>query len=166
MSELPEPLTSCTTTGSLAQAWEAFWFTPTDSQPLAAVRFAAGIIGMLACGTYAADLTEWFGPAGLLPAETVAAWRSPLALSLFDACGSVASLWAAFVLLAVLFGLLAIGLLTPVVTPLAAIGWSAVCTDTSPPGAGGHRCARVWGPTNQTGECCNVRPRGAEFPRW
>lgn len=126
MSELPEPLTSRTTTGSLAQAWEAFWFTPTDSRPLAAVRFAAGIIGMLACGTYAADLTEWFGPAGLLPAETVAAWRSPLALSLFDACGSVTSLWAAFVLLAVLFGLLAIGLLTPVVTPLAAIGWSAL----------------------------------------
>ena len=102
MSELPEPLTSRTTTGSLAQAWEAFWFTPTDSRPLAAVRFAAGIIGMLACGTYAADLTDWFGPAGLLPAETVAAWRSPLAFSVFDACGSVASLWAAFVLLAVL----------------------------------------------------------------
>jgi hypothetical protein len=111
---------------SLARTWEAFWFTPADSRPLAMVRFAAGGIGLLACGTYAADLTDWFGPAGLLPAETVAAWRSPLAFSVFDGCGSVTSLWVLYVLLAVLFGLLTIGLLTPVVTLLAAIGWSAL----------------------------------------
>jgi len=111
---------------SIGQTWEAFWFTPADSRPLAAVRVAAGTIGLLACGSYAADLTGWFGPEGLLPVETVAAWRSPLAFSLFDACGSPAALWAAFLLLAILFGLSAIGLLTPIVTLLAAIGWSAL----------------------------------------
>ncbi len=112
--------------GSVAQTWQAFWFTPADSRPLAALRVAAGTIGLLACGSYAADLTDWFGPEGLLPVETVAAWRSPLAFSLFDVCTTAASLWAAFLMLAVLFGMLAIGLLTPVVTLLAAISWSAL----------------------------------------
>ncbi len=126
MSQTPTPVAPDGAASSLVRTWEAFWFTPAASQPLAAVRFATGIIGLLACATYAADLTDWFGPDGLLPAETVAAWRSPLAFSLFDACASVSSLWTAFVLLAVLFGLLTIGLLTPVVTLLAAIGWSAL----------------------------------------
>lgn len=126
MSEIPEPLPGRDRGSSLGQTWEAFWFTPADSRPLAAVRVSAGTIGLLACGTYAADLTGWFGPAGLLPAETVAAWRSPLACSLVDACTTEASLWVAFVLLAIFFGLLAIGLLTPVVTLLAAVGLSAL----------------------------------------
>ena len=126
MSQTADPPVSPQAAGSLGRTWEAFWFTPADSRPLAAVRVAAGTIGLLACGSYAADLAGWFGPGGLLPVETVAAWRSPLAFSLFDACTSVTALWAAFVLLAALFGMLAIGLLTPVAALLAAVGWAAL----------------------------------------
>ena len=108
---------------AIGRTWEAFWFTPADSRPLAAVRLAAGILGLLAGATYAQDLTTWFGPDGLLPVETVAAWRAPAAVSLFDVCGSTVAVWSAFTGLMLLFGLLAIGLLTPVVSVLAAVGW-------------------------------------------
>jgi len=108
---------------AIGRTWEAFWFTPADSRPLAAVRLAAGILGLLAGATYAQDLTTWFGPDGPLPVETVAAWRAPAAVSLFDVCGSTVAVWSAFTGLMLLFGLLAIGLLTPVVSVLAAVGW-------------------------------------------
>lgn len=126
MSQLPADPPASPPAAAIGRTWEAFWFTPADSRPLAVVRMVVGTIGLLACGSYAADLTGWFGPGGLLPVETVARWRNPLAFSLFDNCTTTTSLWAGFTVLVVLFGLLTVGLLTPVVTLLAAVGWSAL----------------------------------------
>jgi len=112
-----------TALAAIGRTWEAFWFTPADSRPLAVVRMAAGILGLLAGATYTQDLITWFGSDGLLPVETVVAWRAPAAVSLFDVCGTTVAVWSAFIGLMVLFGLLAIGLLTPVVSVLAALGW-------------------------------------------
>jgi hypothetical protein len=115
-----------TAADSLASTWEGFWFPPADSRPLALVRIVAGVLGLLACGTYGFDLVVWFGPDGLLPIETVASWRAPAAMSLFDACETTLALRLAFAGVMLLFGLLAIGLLTPVVAVLAAVGWASL----------------------------------------
>lgn len=111
---------------SLAATWETYWFTPAGSRPLGLVRIMAGVLGLLACATYWVDLTTWFGPGGLLPIETVASWRSSAGVSFFDMCESTLALQLAFAAVVVLFGLLTIGLLTPVVAVLAAVAWASL----------------------------------------
>ena len=74
-------------TGGIAavgDAWNRFWFSPADSQPLSLVRIGAAAIALAAWWSYAADLQAWFGPAGVLPADTVREWRPPTGFSLFD----------------------------------------------------------------------------------
>jgi hypothetical protein len=115
-----------TVADSLAATWEAYWFTPVGSRPLAIVRIVAGVLGLLASATYGFDLVVWFGPDGLLPIETVASWRAPAAMSLFDVCETTLALRLAFTGVMLLFGLLAIGLLTPVVAVLAAVSWASL----------------------------------------
>ena len=65
--------------------WNRFWFTPADARPLAVVRIVAAAVGLALWWSYAADVTAWFAPHGMLPVETVRQWRSPMAFSLYDA---------------------------------------------------------------------------------
>jgi hypothetical protein len=41
---------------AVGDAWLAFWFTPADPRPLAAVRMLTGLLGLALAGSYAADL--------------------------------------------------------------------------------------------------------------
>ncbi len=113
-------------TGVLEQTWENYWFRPASSRSLAIVRIVTGILGLLLCATYGTDLSEWFGPQGWLPIDSVVTWRSSFSCSIFDGCERNIDLLVAFYALVVLFASLAIGLMTPVTSLLAALGWASL----------------------------------------
>jgi len=115
-----------TTASGIGDTWMQFWFTPTDSRPLAIVRIATSLLGLLLLWSYADDLPAWFGPKGTLPRDAVAAWRSPFGLSFFDFAISTASFRVLFAVLAGVFGLLLVGLLTPVAAIAAAVLWASL----------------------------------------
>ena len=73
-------------TGVLEQTWENYWFRPASSRSLAVVRIVTGILGLLLCATYGTDLSDWFGPQGWLPVDSIVTWRSSFACSIFDLC--------------------------------------------------------------------------------
>jgi len=112
--------------GALEQAWESYWFLPAGSRSLAVVRVMTGVLGLLLCATYGTDISGWFGPRGWLPIDSVTAWRSFFAYSIFDACETNTHLLVAFYSLVSLFVLLAIGFLTPITSLLAALGWASL----------------------------------------
>ena len=113
-------------TGVLEQTWENYWFQPASSSSLAVVRIVTGILGLLLCATYGTDLSDWFGPQGWLPIDSVVTWRSSFACSVFDVCKTTADLFFAFYGLVFLFTLLTIGFMTPVTSLLAALGWASL----------------------------------------
>jgi hypothetical protein len=111
---------------AMGDVWQRFWFSSADSWPLALVRIGAAAIALALWWSYAADLQAWFGPAGILPADTVRQWRSPYAFSLFDWAASSASLAAVFGATGVVFACLLLGVGTPVVAVLAAVLWASL----------------------------------------
>jgi hypothetical protein len=106
--------------------WMRFWFTPTSSRQLAVVRIATALLGLLLLWSYAGDLQTWFGSDGILPADTVAAWRSPFSWSLFDLATTPAAVRILFAITAAAFGLLLFGLLTPIAAVAAAVLWASL----------------------------------------
>lgn len=123
---LPSAATSPRDSTGLADAWNGFWFTPTDGLPLAVIRIATALLGLALWWSYAADLQRWFGPDGMLTPPLVDAWRSPYAISLFDAATTAASLWALYAVLGVSLLLLLLGLGTAVAAPAAAVLWVSI----------------------------------------
>ena len=111
---------------AIGQTWESYWFLPSAGRSLAIVRIMTGMLGLFLCTSYAIDLPDWFGPSGWLPADSVAAWRSPFAFSVFDACATNAAATSTFYGLVFLFVLLTIGFVTPVTSLLAALGWASL----------------------------------------
>ena len=111
---------------AIGQTWEGYWFLPSGSQSLAVVRIMTGMLGLLLCMSYWNDLSGWFGPSGWLPVDSVTAWRSPFAFSIFDASGTNAGLTGTFFVLVFLFILLTIGFVTPVTSLLTALGWASL----------------------------------------
>lgn len=111
---------------SLGGTWMRFWFAPADSRPLAAVRILTAALGLLLLWSYAGDLQAWFGPRGVLPADTVSQWRSRFGFSLFDGATTAAALTAAFGLTALAFGLLLLGIGTSVVAVASAVLWASL----------------------------------------
>ncbi len=110
----------------IAGTWMWFWFTPTSSRPLAVVRIATAAVGLLLLWSYASDLLAWFGPAGILPADTVADWRGPSGWSIFDFATSPTAVRILFAITAAVFGLLLVGLLTPITAVTAAVLWASL----------------------------------------
>lgn len=106
--------------------WMRFWFTPADGRPLAIVRIAAAALGLALLGTFAPDAITWFGPGGVLPVETVAAWRGPSGFSLFDLASTASAVRILMGLTAAAFGLLLVGLLTPLAAIAAAVLWASL----------------------------------------
>ena len=106
---------------ALEASWNRFWFTPTRAAPLARVRILAGLLGVALTWTWLDDIVAWFGPEGMITPEVLEVWRSPTAVSLFDAVSSPALLRTLVLGGIVLFLLLAAGAGTPVVAPLAAL---------------------------------------------
>jgi len=157
----PDP----SSTGGIAavgDAWTRFWFSPSDSRPLALVRIGAAAIALAAWWSYAADLQAWFGPAGVLPADTVREWRSPYGFSLFDWAATAPALQALFGATGVVFALLLVGFATPVVAPLAAVLWASLL----------HRGPMLAGPADDCLSillwCLAIGPAGEHFSidRW
>ena len=120
------PPSSTVGVAAVGDAWNRFWFIPADSWPLAIVRVGAAAIALAAWWSYAADLQAWFGPAGVLPADTVREWRPPTGFSLFDWAATPSALNALFGATGVVFALLLVGFATPVVAPLAAVLWASL----------------------------------------
>lgn len=147
---------------AIGDAWNRFWFHPASSRPLALVRIGAAAIALALWWSYAADLQAWFGPAGILPAETVREWRSPHGLSLLDWTGSPATLTMLFVATGVVFAVLLVGFATPVVAPLAAVLWASLL----------HRGPMLAGPADDCLSillwCLAIGPAGEHFSvdRW
>ena len=125
-SDAARPPSSTGGIAAVGDAWNRFWFSPADSQPLALVRIGAAAIALAAWWSYAADLQAWFGPAGVLPADTVREWRPPTGFSLFDWAATPAALNAVFGTTGVVFALLLVGFATPVVAVLAAVLWASL----------------------------------------
>jgi hypothetical protein len=147
---------------AVGEAWNRFWFSPTDSRPLAMVRIGSAAIALAAWWSYAADLQAWFGTAGILPADAVQEWRSPYGFSLFDWAGSPIALTVLFVATGVVFTLLLVGIATPVVAPLAAVLWASLL----------HRGPMLAGPADDCLSillwCLAIGPAGEHFSvqRW
>jgi hypothetical protein len=115
-----------TVSARIGECWLRFWFTPASGRPLAIVRMLTAGLGLCLAWSYAADLQAWFGPRGLIDQAMLSDWRPPFAVSIFDACGTVASLWAAFAVLVLAFLLLLVGCLTSVVSVIAALFWAGL----------------------------------------
>lgn len=121
-----DPLADLFAAPGIGGTWMRFWFTPTSSRPLAIVRIATAAIGLLLLWSYAGDLLAWFGPDGVLPADTVADWRGPFGWSLFDFATTPAAVRILFAITAAIFGLLLVGLLTPITAVAAAVLWASL----------------------------------------
>ena len=110
----------------LAATWNRFWFAPADPRPLAMLRVGAASLGLFLLWSYAADIEAWFGPAGLLPADTVAAWRGGSIASLFALAGTTGAVWLLFLLTAAAFVLLLVGVLPSVTSVATAVLWASL----------------------------------------
>jgi hypothetical protein len=117
---------SPTPSSTIEATWNRFWFTPADPRPLAIVRMATALLALVLLSSFSADLDAWFGPGGMIPADPAAAWRSPWGWSLFDLTRSSDSLRLLFIITAVVFMLLAVGLATPAVSLAAPILWASL----------------------------------------
>ena len=158
---VPSP-SSTVGVAAVGDGWNRFWFSPADSQPLALVRIGAAAIALAVWWSYAADLQAWFGPAGVLPADTVREWRPPTGFSLFDWAATPSALNALFGATGVVFALLLVGFATPVVAPLAAVLWASLL----------HRGPMLAGPADDGLSillwCLAIGPAGEYFSldRW
>lgn len=111
---------------AIGDAWMRFWFTPAGPRPLALVRILGGLVALALWASYAWDLETWFGPAGMISPSLLAAWRSPFAVSLFDAATSPAALWLGYVAGGLVLLALTIGLATPLTAPLGAVAFTTL----------------------------------------
>jgi len=111
---------------AIGDTWMRFWFTPADPWPLALVRVLGGLVALALWTSYAWDLETWFGPAGMISPELLAAWRSPFAASLFDLATSPAALWLGYIAGGLVLFALTIGLATPLTAPLGALAFTTL----------------------------------------
>ncbi|MFM8377943.1 MAG: hypothetical protein ACKOB1_01320, partial [Planctomycetia bacterium] len=111
---------------AIGDPWMRFWFTPAGPWPLALVRVLGGLLALALWASYAWDLETWFGPAGMISPELLAAWRSPFAASLFDYATSPPALWLGYVAGGLVLVALTIGLATPVTAPLGAVAFTTL----------------------------------------
>ena len=111
---------------SAAATWLNFWFRPADARPLAWVRILTGSLGLALAASYAADLERWFGPEGMIPPATVAAWSGGGSRSLFLMATSPAGLWTLFGLLGLALLAVTVGLFTRPACLVAAVLWASL----------------------------------------
>jgi hypothetical protein len=164
MSSLPasKPPSSASGLAAVGRAWEAFWFAPVDSRPLAIVRIGAGLLSLAAWWSYAADLQTWFGPEGLLPEDVVLAWRAEWGFSFFDLATTRTAVAVAYAVTGVMFALLLVGAATPLVAPLSAVLFASLL----------HRGPMLAGPADDCLSvllwCLAIGPAGRHYSidRW
>jgi hypothetical protein len=109
---------------AVGDAWLAFWFTPADPRPLAAVRMLTGLLGLALAGSYAADLEAWFGPGGMIPPS--ASGQVTPTVSLFAAATSSLALNTLFGVLVAALVAVTFGLASRLACLVAAVLWAAL----------------------------------------
>jgi hypothetical protein len=62
----------------LAQAWNAFWFTPADPTLLGLIRICVGLVTLYVHAAYTVDLYEFFGTDAWVDAQAVTEFRHEL----------------------------------------------------------------------------------------
>ena len=153
---------SVSPSSTIEATWTRFWFEPADPRPLAIVRMLTALLALVLLASYSADLDAWFGPNGMIPADSAAAWRAPWSWSLFDLARSSGSLRLLFSITAVVVALLGAGLATPVVSLAAPILWASLL----------HRGPMLAGPADDCVSvllwCLAIAPSGAAWSldRW
>lgn len=101
-------------------AWNCFWFTPTDPTTLCVIRLLAGMMLFYTHAIWTLDLEAFFGEQSWLSREVLAqANQGGYAWSVLSWCRTPAALWATHVASLVTFTLLTIGLWTRIVSVLA-----------------------------------------------
>jgi len=111
---------------AVASTWLTYWFEPADPRRLAPVRIATGLLGLALAGSYAADLETWFGPTGMIPAETVAGWRPGSGGQLLSALTSPPVLRLFLAALLVALAAVTLGLATRLACFAAALLWASL----------------------------------------
>jgi hypothetical protein len=114
------------TADTMAAAWTRLWFEPAPARPLAIVRILTGVVALALWWSWSADLLTWFGPEGLMPIGAVRAWRSPWAVSALDALTAPATVRGFHLALGLVLVSLTVGFATPLVAPLAAVGFAGL----------------------------------------
>ena len=61
---------------SLAEGWDAFWFTPADPTPLGLLRVLTGAMLLYTHAVWGLALDDFFGPRAWLDAELVRALQA------------------------------------------------------------------------------------------
>jgi len=112
---------SVTLSTAIGDTWTRFWFAPADPLPLAIVRILGASLAIVLWSSFAWDLEAWFGPEGIVSPQLLAQWRSPWAVSIFDAATTTGAVRAIHVAGLVALVALALGLCTPVVSILSAV---------------------------------------------
>lgn len=126
MKAFQQPSSAPALADVIGATWMRFWFTPTGPWPLAIVRILGGLLALALWASYAWDLETWFGPQGMISPALLDAWRSPYAVSLFDATTTSAGLLVAYGLGGLVLLAMASGLATPVTTVLGAIAFGSL----------------------------------------
>jgi hypothetical protein len=103
--------------------WNRFWFGPADPATLGLIRICAGAMLFYTHLVWSLDLTEFIGPAGWLPRESVdVVQQGTYAWSyLWWIEDSPALLWTAHIAALVVFAMLTAGLMTRVASILALV---------------------------------------------
>lgn len=81
------------TTSRFIEAWNAFWFSPSDPLPLAVLRWVVGLLAIYIVGSFGFELLRYFGSVGMLPIETIREISGPYRVSLLDYFSDATSLY-------------------------------------------------------------------------
>ncbi len=110
---------------AFGEAWNRFWFTPSDPATVSAMRLLTGLVVVYLHATLSWDLVAFFGPHGLLPAVDI----SPLegnTISYMNGLSTPTELWAVHLLGLVVLVAFAVGFWTRVTSVLALIVFLSV----------------------------------------
>lgn len=103
-----------------ANAWNRFWFTPTDAATLCLIRVLTGLMLFYTHAVWSLDLDAFFGEQSWLSREVLAqANQGGYSWSVLNWCRNPAALWSMHVVALTTFALLTIGLWTRIVSVLA-----------------------------------------------
>lgn len=113
---------------NFGQAWNQYWFRPSDPATAAVLRIAVGTLAFYSIFTFSFDLERLFGPEGILSPAVVnellvarnpqdARWR----FSFLDALDNRAELWTFHVLSLVVLAMFTAGLWSRITSVLSAV---------------------------------------------
>jgi uncharacterized membrane protein YphA (DoxX/SURF4 family) len=117
---------------SVADAWNAFWFTPTDPATLSFIRVLTGAMLFYTHLVWSWDLDAFFGPAGWLPLEAIRHSNDRLSFSYFDYIHASWLLWTVHLVNLVVFFCLMVGFFSRTMAVLAFVSTLSYATRVTP----------------------------------